>query len=148
MSACLEGTVTRSLLALPSLHIGGASDVLQFNGANDASTAAAWTGDRWERQMADSPWVHGEHQVMARRRNSDIQMSLWVMDSSPAAIQTAYEALRDAVSQWTWQLTLMFDTASYVFTCWPSDIRIGFTQSHGLSLMAPVSVSVPVMPTY
>ena len=148
MSACLVGTVTRSLLTLPTLSIGDDDDPIQFNGANDAADAASWRGDRWDLAYASSPWVHGEHLVAARRTNSEVSLRLWVIDTSHAAIKTAYVALRDAVGQWTYGLTLTFDATSYVYTCHPGDISIGFTRSHGRDLWAPVQVLIPVMPSY
>lgn len=147
-AACLIGTITRSLLTLPPLSIGADSDRIQFNGASDAADAADWRGDRWDLAYATSPWVHGEHLVAARRTNTEVGMRLWIVDTSHAAIQAAYMALRDAVSQWTYQLTLAFDATQYVYSCHPGDIGIGFTRSHGRDLWAPVQVTIPVMPSY
>ncbi len=148
MTTCLTGSITRSLLTLPNLSLGGPSDPIQFNGANDASQAANWGGDQWRLTTASSPWVHGEHLTSARRTNSDITMSLWIMAADHAAIQTNYIALRDAVAQWTFTLRLIMGTAQYLYSCMPSDISLGFTKIHANSLAAPVQIQIPVSPTF
>jgi hypothetical protein len=147
MTECLVATISRELLTLPPLSIGADGDPIQFDGSNQGTRAIVWSGDDWQRQMADSPWVHGELMVAARKKNSGMDWNMWIESSSFTGIQNNFNALLAAVTQWTYTVTVYTgDTVTYAFRAWTADINMGWTRTHLFMLAAPVTVSFPVMP--
>ena len=146
MSECLIATISREYLSLSPLRIGGTGDPIQFDGASNAANALEWSGERWDRQMVDSPWVHGDRMVAARRSGGTVRLGLWIVGADFPVIRAAFDQLAAALSQWTYTLTVKTGPVDYTMRGWTADYALGFTRHHLHALAAPAAATVPVLP--
>lgn len=147
MPATLTIEVTRTELSLPPLALTAGSYKLE--GTRDADRALQVDAVVYETAAATSPWMHGDVAVARKKVMSNISLNLLVCSSSVPAISAALDVLIDAVSQWTYQMTVRdpaTNTAIYAWTCWPADYAVGFLRVHHWGRAAPVTLIIPRQP--
>lgn len=110
-------------------------------------------GVRWDRLTASSPWVHGRRLRNARMDVRTVTGELYVispMGTSPATHDAARDALVDALSQFSWTLTITGTeggSQSWSWTCEPADIETPDSiMSDSMWSWSTLNVSIPVYP--
>jgi hypothetical protein len=142
------GSISRTLLSLSPLAIGA--------GAGDTYQADELTPDgrAWDRVTVGSPWVHGRVLRAARMRPATLSGAIIVVSSlaaGPATHETALAALVEALSQFTYTMTLTVtdgaNNQSWTYACEPADVNPGESiNRYGRDRLTTVQVSIPHYP--
>lgn len=105
-------------------------------------------GVSWERGLASAPDYHGDTLVRARKVNSTWAVQVRVVGTSASDAQTKLSALCDAMSQFSYTVTITEDGVGKVWDAEPADWQVGgdimldSVQSHTYQLV----LTVPVYP--
>lgn len=133
MSDCLLATIGRESLGLLPLELGG--EPYLFDGSDGGANALVWAGRSWQRQTVDSPWVHGDAMVAARRGPESLRLRLWAVGETLADVRGLVAELDAALGQWSWLLTVT-SPAGYSWRMWPADFAVMFDRAHVLDGVA------------
>lgn len=112
-------------------------------------------GVQWDRTFAQSPWVDGRALTGARMQANTLRVPLIVrqdQDAALAGLNTAVQALKDAVTQFAWTFSLAatigVTTTAYQWACEPADISPGevvFSRALGARIIV-LACTIPVSP--
>jgi len=134
-----------------SVVISGASGVT-LSSANGYKVQYEGLGQpsiRWRRGYASSPWTDGATAVSAVKDQAVLDMRVLVEGTSAANLRTRIDALTDAVSQFTYTVTVTINSQAEVWTADPGDWSLD-SESWQPSLVGEhkqiVNVSIPVYP--
>lgn len=126
----MQITITRTLLSLSDLVIANATaDTYQFG-------EFTGTGVQWERNTVTSPWIHGRRLRSSRKSSAELHGQFYVVsarDATPTAHDQALGVLLDALSQFTYTLSIQStdgsNTRVWQYTCEPADVEPGDNES-------------------
>lgn len=96
-----------------------------------------------------SPWVHGRTRTAVVYEESTLPLVVRVQSSSSSALNTAVVALEAALAQFVYEVTVVVDGVTKVYTAYPATIQ----STDGLTAFERVkgfhedlSISIPVYP--
>lgn len=112
-------TIDRTSLSLSALELTDANGYIL-----DRDNFGA-AGVTWDIAYVSAPDYHGDDAMRARKTNSSWQLQYEVTGADAAAAKAAKDALCDAVSQFSYTMTLTQDGISEVWTCDPASWQIG-----------------------
>jgi hypothetical protein len=148
MAGVTTGSISRTLLSLSPLAIGAA--------AGDTYQAGELTPDgrAWDRVTSGSPWVHGRVLRAARMRPAALVGEITVVSSlaaGPATHETALSDLIEALSQFTYTMTLTVtdgaNNQSWTYACEPADCNPSESiNRYGRDRFTTVQVTIPHYP--
>jgi hypothetical protein len=142
--ATLTLTLGRDSLDLPALVITGAPPAGGAGFRVDTLTRPARV---WERERAASQWVHGAVQTRATLEVASFGLTVHAQAASAAALDALRDELDDALSQWTFPLTVNESGVSKVYDCDCADVSwqdydSGMADAH----LSTATVTVPCYP--
>lgn len=106
-------------------------------------------GITWRKtSMPDSQDTHGTEYVSAVKEQTSIPLSVIVMAASSAALKTARDALFDALSQFTYMVTVTVDGVAETWDAGPADWSRSTTVQPGqvAQFFAAYTITIPVYP--
>lgn len=132
--------VTGSITSTPNITLVGGStyDIIQ-----DSLVVGQMT---WRREVATSPYVHGEVEVGAVRAAGQVAMTVRVSAADQSALQTAIDNLIDAVSVQSYTLSISLDGTAYTWTCGRASYSVTFDVGMYRGKRARVALVVPRHP--
>jgi hypothetical protein len=112
------------------------------------------SGVQWDRNFATSPWIDGRVLTSVRMQMKTLSVDLIAkaeLTDPLTTLDTAVQALVDAVGQFAWTFSLAVGTSSpqvYSWACEPADYDLSKVEfSQGLQARIQVlSCTIPVMP--
>lgn len=144
----IQMTITRTLLSL--------GDITIDNDPEDTYQFGEFTGSglQWDRTSVTSPWVHGRRLRSVRRSPSTLTGELYVvspLSATPTTHDEALDTLLDALSQFTWTLSIQSSDGSntrlWQYTCEPADATPGESRMvDARNRWTTVQVSIPHAP--
>lgn len=123
--------------AIDDLSITSAS--LQLDGEGFEGVGATW-----RRQVATSPFVHGEVQVHAVKDAQKLTGKIWCLGATHAQARAAANGLIDAVSETRYFLTQTVDDVTTTWTCYQADYQEGNATRYLRAHAIPVTLTIPV----
>lgn len=79
----------------------------------------------WRRERITSPYIHGESLVGAVKETAAMSLSIRVLGTSAASLNTRTATLLRAFEQFNYQLTLVLDGVIWTWDCQPADYAGG-----------------------
>lgn len=113
----ITGTITRTELALADLAFQDAG-VYQVVSAGPGALG-------WRREVATSPYVHGETLVSAVKDVGRAPLVVRALGTSASQLDTRIAALVRAFEQFSYSITLTIDGVVKTWTCEPADYAPG-----------------------
>ena len=112
----ITGSITRLLVP------GGPLAALSIEAAGTYRIVSAGPGlIAWRRTTAESKWVHGRYLTAATMDVELAPLRIRVYGASAAALDANAAALRTALHQFAYQLTLTIDGITTTWSCEPAD---------------------------
>lgn len=104
-------------------------------------------GRTWRRSYATAPYVHGALLTSAVLENSALPISLKVTGSTPGELGDYLDDLMEAVSQFSYTVTLNEDNTITTWAAEPADYTPGSLRSDAVqNLVEGVVLTIPVYP--
>lgn len=139
----LSLTITRTELALSALELSDPGNGYEVISVGPGSTS-------WRREVAKSPWVHGEALVSAVKDVGIAPLSVRVMGTSAAQKETRLGVLLAAFSQFLYTMTVTINGVGYAWACEPADWSVGedgeFNKFFEMAHRSEVKLSIPRNP--
>lgn len=132
-------TVTRESLGLPVLNI---NDHVNYQ-LGDQILGGSQT---WNRQSVKSPYVDGETLVNRTRAQVQEQFQVQVFGGTQTEMQQNIAALIAAFTQFTYQLSVQIDDATYTYQCDTADYTVDWTNFRMMAHKALVKFQIPRSP--
>lgn len=132
-------TVSRLELGMPILDI---NDHVNYQ-VGDQILGGNQT---WNRQTVKSPYVDGEIMVNRTRGQVQEQFAVQVFGDTQVAMQQNIATLIDAFSQFTYQLSIEMENATYTYQCDTSDYTVDWTNTRMMAKKALVKLQFPRSP--
>lgn len=139
------GYVTRTELALGNLTL------------NDSTyrviRQAGWgPGDiEWDRQTVESPFIHGDFLVNAKKTQVTAPLGIRVTGSSRTDCQNKLATLLRAFEQFSYFISFTLEGVTWTWLCQPADYSVGdggaLQPFHLMSNKQEVRFSIPRYPT-
>lgn len=135
----------RTTLSLTPLVIGLYSPVATYFLAGDGVFRADFTMRR--NYAADSNYIPGKRLLAAVADAGTLPVVIYLQSDSTAALETAREALNDAATQWSYDVTLTLDGVATTYQADPEFPQWGqVTQGELRAYMARAAIQIPVNP--
>lgn len=138
-----SATISRDGLSLPDLVADGRS------GTYSVRSGFALPAGVWRRSYATSPYVHGRLLTGAVLEQTEIPLPIRVDANTAAVLAQRVKALINAISQFTYTLTLDLDGEVTSWTCEPADYTPGgdtYFKGHYAGYRQHVGLTIPVYP--
>lgn len=137
-------TIDRAGLALPDLVVRGKGD-----GPYTLRAGFQIPAGVWRRTFATAPYVHGRLLTGAVLEQAEIPMPVRAQAATPQQLHQLVVDLVEAISQFTYTLTLDLDGVVTTWSCEPADYAPGgdvYYRAHTSDYRQHVQLTVPVYP--
>jgi hypothetical protein len=146
MTALASVTIDRSNLSLSDIVI----DSEGFNTYYIDKAGLGRVGRAPRETFADdSPWINGRFRTAVVLEESELVLTVRVQSTTSSGLDTALDALEDALAQFVYTVTVAVDGVSKTYTAYPATIQ----STDGLVAVERVrafcedlSISIPVYP--
>jgi hypothetical protein len=120
----LAGSVTRTALALADLNL---NDYVAYY----LSAQLMGGQERWTRNLDSSPYMDGDLTINRRRGNITERVGVEVIGSSQSVLDANIAALKTAMYQDSFQMTLTLNGSTHTYQCEAADMDTSMVWNNG-----------------
>jgi hypothetical protein len=142
----LAGRITRTELGLADLVLFGSSPYHLLGGAGNEDSSLQTGQMVRNNRTAESDFLDGAVLVHSRTGMRSLALTMLAYGSTEGDLKAKVETLVEAVSQFSWLLSITINGTEYVWSCWPADFGVAFGSAHIKAYVAQVNLTVPAAP--